>query len=259
MLNMLNSLQFCVYLTIYSGNKLPPFYIGSTSIVKIKNGYRGSPRSKKFGEIFHQELKDNPHLFRTIIIRKYYSRKNAIYNERLLQIQFNVVKSNQFINMSIAAPNGFFGMNCSGKNSPKYGKEGCKGERNGMYGYKWGENHPKGMQGKKHSEESNEKNRKSNSGENSYWYGKTGENAPFGGNKPKTESHKNNIAKALTGVKHSDERRKNISIGLKGKNSGPNNQSCRRVCCVICKKETNVPGLGRNHKHLSPPLPIDNK
>ena len=31
--------MYCVYLTIYTGNKLPPFYIGSTSLKKINKGY----------------------------------------------------------------------------------------------------------------------------------------------------------------------------------------------------------------------------
>ncbi len=30
--------MYCVYLTTYSGDKLPPYYIGSTSIAKISNG-----------------------------------------------------------------------------------------------------------------------------------------------------------------------------------------------------------------------------
>lgn len=28
--------KFCVYCTVYSGNKLPPFYIGSSSVSRIK-------------------------------------------------------------------------------------------------------------------------------------------------------------------------------------------------------------------------------
>lgn len=115
--------KFCVYLTIYSGNKLPPFYIGSTSIVKIKNGYHGTIKSKKYGPTWRQELKDNPHLFRTIILYTFYSRKNALYNEKLLQIQFNVVKSSKFINMAIAKVNGFFGMDVKGENNPNFGNK----------------------------------------------------------------------------------------------------------------------------------------
>lgn len=117
--------QFCIYLTIYSGDKMPMFYIGSGKIENIlnkKKSYRGSVSSKRYKKIWKQELKENPHLFRTIILYKFYSRKNAIYNERLLQIQFNVVKSDQFINMSIATVNGMFGMDNSGENHPQYNK-----------------------------------------------------------------------------------------------------------------------------------------
>lgn len=50
--------NYCVYLTIYSGSKLPPFYIGSGTLDKILNkGYRGSVTSKQFKKIWSQELK----------------------------------------------------------------------------------------------------------------------------------------------------------------------------------------------------------
>jgi hypothetical protein len=40
--------MFCVYVTFYRGNKLPPFYIGSTYLENMNRGYKGSPRSKKY-------------------------------------------------------------------------------------------------------------------------------------------------------------------------------------------------------------------
>jgi hypothetical protein len=51
---------YCTYLTIYSGNKLPPFYIGSTSVNRISNGYHGSVSSKRYKSIWLEELKTNP-------------------------------------------------------------------------------------------------------------------------------------------------------------------------------------------------------
>jgi hypothetical protein len=33
---------YCVYLTCYRGNKLPPFYIGYSTIEKVKDGYKGT-------------------------------------------------------------------------------------------------------------------------------------------------------------------------------------------------------------------------
>lgn len=112
----------CVYLTIYSGNKLPPFYIGSSTINRVINeGYHGSVRSKKYRAIYEQELRENPHLFKTIIISTYYTREDSITVERRLQIKLKVVKSPMYINRAVAAPNGFFGMDVSGKNHPRYG------------------------------------------------------------------------------------------------------------------------------------------
>lgn len=50
---------YCTYLTTYFGNKLPMFYIGSTSVSKIKNGYRGSVSSKQYKTVWMKELKEN--------------------------------------------------------------------------------------------------------------------------------------------------------------------------------------------------------
>lgn len=122
----INDPKFCTYLTIYSGSKLPPFYIGSGIVSKIKFGYRGSVKSKMYKETFNKELLLNPDKFKTIIIRKYYSRKMAFYREKLLQIQLNVVKSCMYMNMSIARSFGWEGMNVKGENSPVYGKKFTK-------------------------------------------------------------------------------------------------------------------------------------
>lgn len=46
------SKTYCTYVTFYSGNKLPPFYIGSTSVDKIEKGYRGSVKSKRWKQIY---------------------------------------------------------------------------------------------------------------------------------------------------------------------------------------------------------------
>lgn len=45
--------QYCVYHTTYIGNKLPPNYIGSTSVEKIKKGYYGSVKSKSYKSIWY--------------------------------------------------------------------------------------------------------------------------------------------------------------------------------------------------------------
>ena len=117
---------YVTYLTTYRGNKLPPFYIGSTSIDKINIGYRGSVVSKKYKSIWKQELKNNPHLFKTKIISKHGTRQEALDKEYNLQIKLNVMKSTMYINMSVASPNGYFGMNVSGENHPMFGKQYTK-------------------------------------------------------------------------------------------------------------------------------------
>jgi hypothetical protein len=82
--------MYCVYITIYSGNKLPPFYIGYSTLKKVKNGYRGSISSVLYKEIYKQELLNNPHLFKTIIVSKCETRDLALQKEAYIQKHFNV-------------------------------------------------------------------------------------------------------------------------------------------------------------------------
>lgn len=100
---------YCTYVTYYSGNKLPPFYIGSSRLDRINNGYRGSIKSKKWKDIFKNEIKQNPSLFTIEIINTFENREEATTYELELQKSNNVVKSEWFYNESFAAPNGFFG------------------------------------------------------------------------------------------------------------------------------------------------------
>lgn len=93
---------YCTYLTAYSGDKLPPLYIGSTSLENIENGYRGSVLSKKYKEIWKSELSNNPHLFETKILTTHSTREEAFEEEMRYQIEHDVVKSPEYINMAIA-------------------------------------------------------------------------------------------------------------------------------------------------------------
>ncbi|UYD60185.1 hypothetical protein OPFAMLBM_00164 [Aeromonas phage avDM12-TAAL] len=106
---------FCVYLTIYSGDKLPPYYIGSSSVDKINNGYRGSVQSKKYGQIWKQELATNPDLFDVVIIEECDTRLLALERELYWQKRCDVVRSSDFVNMSYAQKHGFFGMSTAGR------------------------------------------------------------------------------------------------------------------------------------------------
>ncbi len=112
---------YCVYLTIYSGELLPPFYFGSTAIDKIDNGYHGSISSKKWKDIYRSELKNNPDLFNTIILKTTQTRKFATAVELFIQKQNDVVRSNFFMNESLACINGMFGRDTSGSNNGRYG------------------------------------------------------------------------------------------------------------------------------------------
>ena len=112
--------DFCVYLTIYSGNKLPPYYIGSTNCKKLLNGkYHGSVSSKKYKSIWKEELKNNKHLFISHIIYESDTREESLEEEYNQHKFWDVVKNPLFINMSLASKNGFFGMDNSGKINSK--------------------------------------------------------------------------------------------------------------------------------------------
>lgn len=111
---------YVTYLTFYSGNLLPPFYIGSSSENKILSNYHGSVESKKYKKIWNNELKNNPKLFKTIIITRHTTREAATKKELSFQIKLGVVKSSMYVNLALARPNGFFGRDVSGKNNPMY-------------------------------------------------------------------------------------------------------------------------------------------
>jgi hypothetical protein len=119
---------YCVYLTTYRGSKLPPFYIGSSSVEKVKNGYHGSVASKQFKDTWRDELKSSPSLFSTKIITTHLDRKEATLKERQLQKNLNVVKNSLYINQSFAAYDSFTDRDQRGKNNPMYGSSRCGAE-----------------------------------------------------------------------------------------------------------------------------------
>ena len=86
---------YCVYLTHYSGDILPPYYVGSSSFKSLQNGYKGSVGSKKYKTIWDQEIKNNPHLFKTIILSFHNTRVGALKEELRFQKENKTKKSSQ--------------------------------------------------------------------------------------------------------------------------------------------------------------------
>lgn len=221
---------YCTYLTVYKGNKLPPFYIGSTSVSKLIKGYHGSVSSKKYKDIYKQELFDNPHLFTSKIITKHNTRKEAFEKELYFQSKLAVVNSPMYFNESLAVANGYFGRALIGSDNPIHGKNHSEEtrkkmseNRKGKYkGIPKSEEHKRKIAlsntGKKHSEESINKMRSSHSNRSE----ETRKNI--------SESKKGKSANCnFSGRKHSEETKKKMSESRSGKNhplygkSGENN------------------------------------
>lgn len=95
---MSNKLVYCVYLTIFSGSELPPFYIGSSNILKINNGYHGSVVSKDYKNIWKKQLTYCPEKFKTIILSYHPTRKEAARREREILKYFNCAEHPLYIN-----------------------------------------------------------------------------------------------------------------------------------------------------------------
>ena len=80
---------FVVYLVKYSGNKLPKYYIGSTSKDKIDSGYLGSIRSKKWKSIFNDEVKNNRYLFKIEVLSIHKTREDALLSEYNIRVELD--------------------------------------------------------------------------------------------------------------------------------------------------------------------------
>ena len=128
---------YCTYLTIYHGTKLPMFYVGSTSVQKIKNGYRGSVASKDYEASWKDELKNNPHLFDTKILSTYHTRNEAYNIESKIHQSLKTYKNSLYINRSTGCPrNNGIAWN-KGLKLPHLGgpnpKKALPGKLNGMW------------------------------------------------------------------------------------------------------------------------------
>lgn len=96
----MSSERYCVYLTIYSGGKLPPFYIGFCLLSRIEKNYHGSVSSQKYKDLWQKELIEHPELFKTKILKKFKNKNEAASCENKFQKHFNVQKNPMYINMS---------------------------------------------------------------------------------------------------------------------------------------------------------------
>lgn len=131
---------------------MPMFYIGSSSVKKVNNGYHGSVCSQQYKEIWLSELKHNPQLFRTVILTTHLVRKEATLKEREFQKKVSAVKNPLYINQSFAAYDSFTDRNQSGKNNPMYGSRRT-GVNNPFFGHKHTEETKAKMRGRKCTEE----------------------------------------------------------------------------------------------------------
>lgn len=98
--------MYCVYLTIYGGNKLPPFYIGYSTIDKVYKGYNGTVKSKKYIDIWKEERRINPRLFTTRILSKHPNKFLASIEESKILTFFDAKNNPLYINMHNGCPSG---------------------------------------------------------------------------------------------------------------------------------------------------------
>lgn len=98
----MSSNHYCTYLTIYTGNKLPPFYIGSSTVDRVNNGYHGSVQSVAYAKVWRYETRHNPHLFKTRIISTHKSHAESLKREHDLHTKLNVVENDLYTNKAVA-------------------------------------------------------------------------------------------------------------------------------------------------------------
>ncbi|QIW87748.1 homing endonuclease [Agrobacterium phage OLIVR5] len=89
------------YVITYSGDKLPPFYVGFVNSDSFDNkNYHGSVKSKKWKKTWFSELEENPHFFRRKALRTFDTKKEAKDFEKEFINHFRAHKSDLFVNLS---------------------------------------------------------------------------------------------------------------------------------------------------------------
>ena len=189
--------MWVTYITFYRGNKLPPFYIGYTKKSNIEKGYKGSVKSKKYKKVWYEEIRNNPNLFKTIIITTHDTKEAALEKEEYLQKHFSVHVNELYVNQSISGRNFTFqkGKKLTEEHKRKIGVSNSEA----LKGKKFTEERKQKLKGRKHTEEFKKK---------------------------MSILHKNN--KYNLGKKFTEERKQKLkgkkpwNKGMKGYNSGKN-------------------------------------
>ena len=135
---------YCTYLTVYRGNKLPQFYIGSTTTSRINSGYKGSVSSSRYKRVWKDEIKNHPELFHTKILTTHATRQEALNRELKFQQQLKVASSPMYVNMAYAQINGCCGVSTKGMPKSSSMRSKLKGNRNAA-----GNNAPKSPEHRK--------------------------------------------------------------------------------------------------------------
>ncbi len=123
--------MYCTYLTVYFGNKMPMYYIGSTSIKKFNRGYRGTPSSVSYKSIWRSELRFNPQLFKTHLLKTFETRREAFQSEEKIHKFLNVINSTLYVNMCYANRFQTYGHKHSEETKKKIGEK-SKGRSKGI-------------------------------------------------------------------------------------------------------------------------------
>jgi hypothetical protein len=129
----------------------------------VNTGYRGSVASLKYKDIWQQELKVAPELFKTIILTSHKHRKEATEREYRFQIAVFASSNPLYINEAYAKCGFAYGKKQTQEHVSKRTAH-RKGVKTGPNPKMQGKNHPNfgktgAFLGKHHSAESNAKNR----------------------------------------------------------------------------------------------------